>query len=46
MQWPWLSLSGTDDAEQPSFDAAGKEAESSPVLSTGWDMSSKLCWEV
>jgi len=46
MQWPGLSLSRIDDAEQPSFDAAGRQAESSPVLGTGWDTSSKLCWEV
>lgn len=41
MQQPWLLLlfffffSGTDDAEQPSFDAAGRQARSSPALGTG-----------
>lgn len=40
MQQPWLLLllflgGWTDDAEQPSFDAAGRQARSSPALGMG-----------
>jgi len=30
-------LSGPDDAEQPSSDAAGRQVRSSPALGTGGD---------
>lgn len=53
MQQPWLLLlfflgGWTDDAEQPSFDAAGRRARSSPVLGMGGggNTYSKPRWEV
>lgn len=51
MQWPWLLLlgilSGPDDAEQPSSDAAGRQVRSSPALGPGGGNTyTKPHWEV